>query len=310
MFIAEHGTLKRHTSRPLHELADDLKPASKVNGNNGVSEKLGEETTDADADDGEVNADAPASAAPRSYSPASLADRAKHAPLRPTLPERKILRLLEDTLRVSGHTDRMDILSYSTTRTERAAAQIRELVRSYLTYISPRTTRLFARVFEIGRRHKVMNPDELDTRIVQQTNLPAYGRSNPRHPTAAQILYRHSHRHSPLNPCYHGALPVLDDPRMITATREIPSPPNATSKARAEVQRKVKEKKRAVEVIVVQYAGREMGGRAIWAARRAERKETEKPEAGASLSNPEVEAEKDKTLPPESITPDLLRQCI
>ncbi|KAG8703846.1 hypothetical protein FRC09_003910, partial [Ceratobasidium sp. 395] len=125
---AQHrkGTLKRHTSRPLHELADDLQSASKVNGENGVSEQHGEEMIDADADDGEVNSDVPASAAPRSYSPASLADRAKNIPLLLTLPERKLLRLLEAALRVSECTDHVDILSYSNTRTKRAAAQIRE----------------------------------------------------------------------------------------------------------------------------------------------------------------------------------------
>ncbi|KAG8740679.1 hypothetical protein FRC10_004057 [Ceratobasidium sp. 414] len=92
----------------------------------------------------------------------------------------------------------------------------------------------------------------------------------------------------------HGAPAVLEDPRMITVTREIPSPPNPTNKERAEIQRTIKEKEPACEAIVFQYAGGGMGGRALRAARRAGRKET-------ALSD--AEAEQDATPPPEPITP-------
>lgn len=96
----------------------------------------------------------------------------------------------------------------------------------------------------------------------------------------------------------HGALDVLSDPRMVTATREIPSPPAPTSKQRAEVQRLIKEKERAVEGIVKEYArGGPVTGRALRSAKRQER----------SLSEPPEEDEKDNTEP---ISPDMLRQCI
>ncbi|KAG8714966.1 hypothetical protein FRC09_017062 [Ceratobasidium sp. 395] len=324
-FQAQHrkGTRKRHTSRPLHELTDDIKPTAKVKGENGDSEKQDEEMTE--VGDGEINIDASASpsATTQSYSPVSLADRAKHIPLRLTLPERKLLRLLEAALHVSEYTDRVDILSYSTTRTKRAAAQIRELcsILSGLCLAADYKTgqelfqdrdfaaneKWFARVFEIGRRHKIMNPDKMR----ETYGKLIYLLMDAQTPDTQQLLGFSAVApivtvHSTL--AYHGALAVLDDPRMITATREIPSPPNATNKERAEVQRMIKEKERAVEAIVVQYAGGGMGGRALRAARRAERKDTEKPEVGTSLSDPEVEG--DKTPPPEPITPDLLRQCI
>jgi hypothetical protein len=105
-----------------------------------------------------------------------LAQRAKSIPLRLTLPERKLLRLLEAALHVSEYTDRVDILSYSSTRTQRAAAQIRELcsILSGLCLAADYKTGQelfkgrdfaacedwFAKVFEIGRRHKIMNPDK------------------------------------------------------------------------------------------------------------------------------------------------------
>ncbi|KAG8789783.1 hypothetical protein FRC12_013248 [Ceratobasidium sp. 428] len=62
-FQAQHrkGTRQRHASRPLHELADNIRPTSKTNESNVVSEKQNEEMTDADADDGKSNTDAPTS---------------------------------------------------------------------------------------------------------------------------------------------------------------------------------------------------------------------------------------------------------
>lgn len=118
---------------------------------------------------------APAPPGP-TYTPASLVDRAKHIPLRLTLIERKLLRLLEAALHVSEYTDRVDILSYNSTRTKRAAAQIRELcsILSGLCLAADykegqelfqgrdfaANEAWFARVFEIGRRHKIMNPDK------------------------------------------------------------------------------------------------------------------------------------------------------
>ncbi|KAG8737139.1 hypothetical protein FRC10_008543 [Ceratobasidium sp. 414] len=315
------GTRKRHSSRPLHELADNIKPTAKTNGDNGTSENQDDDMTDAD-DDGD---DAPLAPPPvaESYSAASLANRAKHIPLRLTFPERKLLRLLEAALHVSEYTDRVDILSYSSTRTKRAAAQIRELcsILSGLCLAADykrgqelfqdrdfaANEKWFARVFEIGRRHKIMNPDKMRETYGKLVYLLMDAQS----PDTQQLLGFSAVSpivtvHSTL--AQHDALAVLEDPRMITATREIPSPPNPTNKERAAVQRMIKEKERAVEAIVVQYAGGGMGGRALRAAKRAGRKETRKTEAEPSLSD--AEAEQDATPPPEPITPDLLRQCI
>lgn len=103
-------------------------------------------------------------------------EQAKYIPLRLTLPERKLLRLLESVLQVSEYTDRVDIVSYTSTPIGRAAAQIRELcaILSGLCLAADYKTGQelfegrdfaacegwFARVFEIGRRYKMLNPDK------------------------------------------------------------------------------------------------------------------------------------------------------
>ncbi|KAF8597472.1 hypothetical protein BDV93DRAFT_610398 [Ceratobasidium sp. AG-I] len=315
-FQAQHrkGNRKSHTSRPLHEPTDSKpKPTTE----NGATHDQDEEMTEDDAAD--ETEPTPASSAPAppgpTYTPASLADRSKHIPLRLTLVERKLLRLLEAALHVSEYTDRVDILSYNSTRTKRAAAQIRELcsILSGLCLAADykegqelfqgrdfaANEAWFARVFEIGRRHKIMNPDKMR----ETYGKLIYLLMDAQNPDTQQLLGFSAiipivTVHSTLEK--HGALAVLDDPRIITATREIPSPPAPTHKQRAEVQRMIKEKERAVEGIVAEYArGGAVVGRATRAAKRAERSLSESPE--------ENDGKEEEKIP---ITADLLRQCI
>jgi len=106
-------------------------------------------------------------------------DRAKFIPLRLTLPERKFLRLLEAALSVSEYTDKIDTLGFGLSKAKRIVHQIRELcaIMSGLLLSADykRGQELFTdrdfqanaefyqTVFELGRRHKIMNPEKMRT---------------------------------------------------------------------------------------------------------------------------------------------------
>ena len=106
-------------------------------------------------------------------------ERAKYIPLRLTLGERKYLRLLDAALQVSEYTDKIDTLGFGLSKARRIVHQIRELcaILSGLVLAADYkqgqelfTDRDFASnsefyqtVFELGRRHKIMNPDKMRT---------------------------------------------------------------------------------------------------------------------------------------------------
>jgi hypothetical protein len=106
-------------------------------------------------------------------------ERAKYIPLRLTLGERKYLRLLDAALQVSEYTDKIDTLGFGLSKAKRIVHQIRELcaILSGLVLAADYkqgqelfTDRDFAsnfefyqKVFELGRRHKIMNPDKMRT---------------------------------------------------------------------------------------------------------------------------------------------------
>ncbi|CAE6410694.1 unnamed protein product [Rhizoctonia solani] len=313
-FEAQHrkGTRKLHKCRPL-----SVQPAPKPTTT--ADPEQSDDQAEVEVDDTPEEQDTPpiaeSSSAP---SKSSLSKRAKFIPLRLTLPERKLLRLLESALHVSEYTDRVDILSYSSTRTKRAAAQIRELcsILSGLCLAADYKTgqelfegrdfaaneEWFARVFEIGRRHKVMNPDKMRETYGKLIYLLMDAQSND----VSELL-----GFSPVVPLVtvystleaHGALGVLEDPRLEVATKEIISPPGATARVRAEVQRSIRAKERAVEALVNEYAGAEISSRTLRSARRAAQKEDDSNGLEKQRSN---ENENDK----QPISAELLRQCI
>lgn len=104
-------------------------------------------------------------------------ERSKYIPLRLTLPERKYLRLLEAALSVSEYTDKIDTLSFGQSKAKRIVAQIKELcaIMSGLLLSADykmgqelfqdrdfqANEEFYQTVFELGRRHKIMNPDKM-----------------------------------------------------------------------------------------------------------------------------------------------------
>lgn len=104
-------------------------------------------------------------------------ERAKYVPMRLTLGERKYLRLLEAALNVSEYTDKVDTIGFGLSKAKRIVHQIRELcaIMSGLVLSADykqgqelfqdrdfaANEDFYQQIFELGRRHKIMNPDKM-----------------------------------------------------------------------------------------------------------------------------------------------------
>lgn len=104
-------------------------------------------------------------------------ERAKYVPVRLTLGERKYLRLLEAALHVSEYTDKIDTIGFGLSKGKRIVHQIRELcaILSGLVLSADykqgqelfsdkdfqANEEFYQQIFELGRRHKIMNPDKM-----------------------------------------------------------------------------------------------------------------------------------------------------
>lgn len=106
-------------------------------------------------------------------------ERAKFIPLRLSIGERKYLRLLEAALSVSEYTDKIDTIGFGLSKAKRIVHQIRELcaIMSGLLVAADykqgqdlfsdrdfeANSEFYQKIFELGRRHKIMNPDKMRT---------------------------------------------------------------------------------------------------------------------------------------------------
>lgn len=106
-------------------------------------------------------------------------ERAKFIPLRLTIGERKYLRLLDAALQVSEYTDKIDTLGFGLSKAKRIVHQIREIcaILSGLVLSADykqgqelftdrdfeSNSDFYQQIFELGRRHKIMNPDKMRT---------------------------------------------------------------------------------------------------------------------------------------------------
>jgi len=103
-------------------------------------------------------------------------ERSRYIPLRLTYEERKSLRLVEAALSVSEYTDKVDTLGFGLSKAKRIVHQIRELcaILSGLVLAADyklgqelfqnrdfeNNAEFFQGVFELTRRHKIMNPEK------------------------------------------------------------------------------------------------------------------------------------------------------
>ncbi|KAG0345369.1 hypothetical protein BG004_003760 [Podila humilis] len=193
-----------------------------------------------------------------------IIDRSKYIPMRLDLTERKLLRLLEAALNVSEYTDKVDILSY-TSKSKRIIHQIKDLcaIISGLVVANDyrRGQELFAdksfedneeffqTIFEIGRRHKIMNPEKMrsaygklmyllmDSSIDEIESTLGFSCVIPIKTVHIFLKER-------------GGLDVLRNDLVADATKEIVS----DGKTRQQIQQEIRKKERAIEMLSRKYA--------------------------------------------------------
>jgi len=193
-------------------------------------------------------------------------ERSKYIPLRLFHKERKILHLLEASLNVSQYTDRVDVVPAQNQSNIKA-------LRTKIVDISALLTGLmvaadykhgqnlldqkdfneyssfFQEVFEIGRRHKIMNPEKMRTEygkmvyllqdmmapdIVDKLGFQVIGRIK----TVYDLLEQKD------------CIRILEDDDIYTATQEIIQD---ASKSRSDVQREIKRKEKVVKNLCNKY---------------------------------------------------------
>ncbi|KAL4447499.1 hypothetical protein ABPG75_004718 [Micractinium tetrahymenae] len=196
-------------------------------------------------------------------------ERARYIPLRLDMEERRLLRLLEAALSVSEYTDKVDVLSWRK-KSGRVHAQIRDMcailcglvvAQDYRRGQQLITDRNFADLrtffqdcFEVGRRHKIMNPEKMR----ETYGKLMYLLQDSCDGEIMELLEFRCVR--PLRTVYalleeRGALALLDDPLMEAATAEIV----AGELPRHEVQRRIKVKERAREQLARRHRSRAIG---------------------------------------------------
>ena len=218
-----------------------------------------------DAADGGVSAASPPLLDDPDSASGDFTDRARYIPVRLTLGERKRLRLLEAALSVSDYTDKVDIVSYSKSKVQRINKQLLEICAILCGMVVACDFKLgqdligdkefkdnaefFQMVFEIGRRHKVMNPDKMRTEygklvyLLQDSQLPD---------VQALLEFRIV---KPLKTVYTvladaGCLGMLSDPLLTTAVSEI----YPDGRQRQLVARDIRAKEQAREKLAAKYA--------------------------------------------------------
>ncbi|CAG8535128.1 6296_t:CDS:10, partial [Dentiscutata erythropus] len=192
-----------------------------------------------------------------------LVERSKYIPIRLNIEERKLLRLLEAALNVSEYTDKIDILSpYN--KKNRIILQIKELcsILSGLVVASDykkgqemfanksyeENEEFYQNIFEIGRRHKIMNPEKMrdaygklmymlmDSMIPEVQSMLSFNLVKPIKTVYSFLEER-------------GGIDLLYDERVAIATREI----KPEGKSRYQINSEIRQKERAVETISRKY---------------------------------------------------------
>ncbi|KAG6861870.1 hypothetical protein C0995_011167 [Termitomyces sp. Mi166 len=275
-FAAQHrkGSRRQHKSKPLSGQGGKkpTKPATTDDATREESMDVDEGgASDSDDDEWEGIAPGPSTTEVLGAQPAIgvkvgewFVERAKYIPLRLTLIERKYLRLLEAALNVSEYTDKIDTIGFGLSKAKRIVQQIRELcaIMSGLLLAADykqgqelftdrdfeSNAEFYQSIFELGRRHKIMNPDKMRTTYGKLIYLLQDSQS----PDVKELLNFSCVR--PIKTVYsileeHQVTDLLRDDLITVATKEIYS----EGRSRREIQKDIKSKERAIETLAARY---------------------------------------------------------
>jgi len=199
---------------------------------------------------------------------ADFIERVKFIPVRLTINERKMLRLCEASLNVSEYTDKVDILTWKS-KTGRIHEQIRDIcaILSGLAVAADyevgqkmikdrsfeENSAYFSSVFEIGRRHKILNPESMRTDYGKLIHM-LMDSQNPdiQRLLEFKLVKKVRTVYDFLNE--RGALGILKHPDIITATTAIVD----GGRSRHEVQQAIKTKESAVKRLVRKFSEEEI----------------------------------------------------
>ena len=197
----------------------------------------------------------------------SVRERAKFIPLRLTLRERKILRLVEASMHCCDYTSSVDRpFQRSVRRTHEQLKGITAVLRGLVTACDYKAgqkllldddyaehEQTFRQMFEIARRHKIMNPEKMRTEYGKLIYLLQDAVSPSLAPHLGFSVK------GPIESVYkfleeRGGLDLLSDKFIETATAEVV----AGKKSRAVIDKEIRTKERAVAILKKKYATRNL----------------------------------------------------
>ncbi|EKX40524.1 hypothetical protein GUITHDRAFT_75421 [Guillardia theta CCMP2712] len=192
-----------------------------------------------------------------------MRERAKYIPMRLSIKERKLLRLLEAALSVSEYVDRVDVISFKS-RSGRMVSMIKEVCSILCGLLVSSDYKegqrlienknyadneeFFQKIFEVGRRHKIMNPEKMRSTYGKLI----YMLQDAESPEVSEVLGFKCVKEirtvfSFLQ--YAGAVELLNDPLVQLATSEIRS----ENRSREQVNADIRHKEKAVEHLARKY---------------------------------------------------------
>lgn len=207
----------------------------------------------------------------------------KYIPLRLTADERKLLKLLEAALNVSEYTDKVDILSY-TAKSKRIVGQLKEMCSILAGLVLSGDMNLgksmffggddgkagdyatsaewYKKVFEIGRRYKIMNPEKMrdafgklmymimDSRMGEVKNALGFDLYKP-----IVTVYSYLEEHNENGQ----ALALVEDPLVLQAVVDI----IPDGKSRATIESEIQRKESTIQHLSQKYASDTLSSNAI-----------------------------------------------